>query len=113
MLAYISQAICSAGLNGCSHDGQENVFTRGPNKNGSNCCTSCKRLFHDVCRHVFEGNLYCTNCFKTNVVSMCETETLFDNVFKVEYLSTQSPKKVLVPGRMKVIFLSLLTTFDL
>jgi hypothetical protein len=24
---------------------------------------------------------------------MCETETLFDDVFKIEYLSTQSPKK--------------------
>jgi hypothetical protein len=37
--------------------------------------------------------MYCTKCFKTNVVLMCATETLFDHVFKVEYLSTQSPKK--------------------
>jgi hypothetical protein len=103
MLAYISQAICLGGLNGCYHDGQENVFTRGPNKNGSNCC-ACKRMFHDACLRVFEGNLFCTNCFKTNVVSMCATETLFDDVFKVEYLSTQSPKKVLAQGRMKMIF---------
>jgi hypothetical protein len=101
-LAYISQAICSSGLNDCYHD-RQNVFTRGPNKNGSNCCT-CKRMFHDVCLHVFEGNLYCTNCFKTNVVWRCPTERLFDDVFKVEYLSTQSPKKVLAPGRIKMIF---------
>jgi hypothetical protein len=37
--------------------------------------------------------MYCTKCFKTNVVSTCETETLFGDVFKVEYLSTQSRKK--------------------
>ena len=110
MLAYICQASCSTGPQGCYHEQQDNVFTRGPHKNGSNCCTR-KKMFHDVCLHVFEGNLYCTKCFKTNVVSMCATETLFDNVFIVEYLSTQSPKKVLAPGRMKMIFLSLWTTF--
>jgi hypothetical protein len=63
-LAYISQAICSAGPEGCYHEGQENVFTRGPNKNGSNCCT-CRRMFHYVCLHFFEGNFHCTNCYKT------------------------------------------------
>ena len=90
-LAYISQAICSAGPDGCYHEGQ-NVFTSGHNKNGSNCCT-CRRMFHDVCLHVFEGNFYCTNCYKNDVVSMCATETLFDDVFKVEFLSTQSPEQ--------------------
>ena len=82
-LAYISQAICSAGPEGCYHEQQQNVFTGGPNKNGSNCCT-CKRMFHDVCLHVFEGNFYCTNCYKNDVVSRCATETLFDDVFKVK-----------------------------
>jgi hypothetical protein len=42
-------------------------FYRGPKKNGSNCCT-CNRMFHDVCLHVFDGDIYCTKCFKTNVV---------------------------------------------
>jgi hypothetical protein len=91
-LAYISKAICSAGPEGCYHEGQENVFTSGPNKNGSNCGT-CRRMFRDVCLHVFQGKFYCTNCYKNNVVLRCATDSLFDNVFKVEFLSTQSPKK--------------------
>jgi hypothetical protein len=86
MLAYICRAICSASPEGCYHDGRDNVFTRGSNKNGSNCCTY-NRMFHDVCLHVLDGNMYCTKWYKTNVVSMCVTETLFDNVFKVKYLS--------------------------
>jgi hypothetical protein len=43
---------------------------------------------------VFDGDTYCTKCFKTNVVLMCATETLFDDAFEVEYLSKQSPKKL-------------------
>ncbi|MCK7501245.1 MAG: hypothetical protein MZW92_72380 [Comamonadaceae bacterium] len=109
-LAYISQAICSAGPEGCYHEGQENVFTSGPNKNGSNCCT-CRRMFHDVCLHVFEGNFYCTNCYKNDVVSMCATETLFDDVFKVEFLSTQSPEKGLSARKNRTDLLKFVDNF--
>jgi hypothetical protein len=109
-LVYISQAICSAGPEGCYHEGQHNVFTSGPNKNGSNCCT-CRRMFHDICLHVFEGNFYCTNCYKNDVVSSCATETVFDDVFKVEFLSTQSPKKGLSARKNKNNLLKFVDNF--
>jgi hypothetical protein len=68
-------------------------------------------MFPDVCLHVFEGNMYCTKCFKTNVVSICATETLFNNVLKVEYLSTQSPKKGLSASKNENELLNFVDNF--
>jgi hypothetical protein len=69
----------------------------------------CFMMF--VCMSI-EGNLYCTNCFKTNVVLMCATETLFDDVFKFEYLSTQqSPKKGLCARKNKNDLLKFVDNF--
>jgi hypothetical protein len=48
---------------------------------------------------------------KNNVVSRCATETLFDDVFKVEFLSTQSPKKGLSARKNKNNLLKFVDNF--
>jgi hypothetical protein len=45
------------------------------------------------------------------VVSRCATETLFDDVFKVEFLSTQSPKKGLSTRKNKNDLLKFVDNF--
>jgi hypothetical protein len=69
MLAYICQAICSAGPEGCYHDGQDNVFTKGPNKNGSNCCTY-NRIVQSVTKQMWcqcvQQRPYLMMCSKLN-----------------------------------------------
>jgi hypothetical protein len=44
---------------------------------------------------------------------MCATETLFDDVFKVEYLSTQSPKKGLSTSKNENELLKFVDNFFL
>jgi hypothetical protein len=95
-LAYIGQAVCSAGREGCYHDGQQNICIKGKNKNGSECCT-CNKIFHDVCLHVHDGEFFCMQCYKQNVMAQCNTETLFNDVFQVDFLSKGAPQ----PARLK------------
>ena len=69
--------MCHAGLS--CHMDDINVVVKGSASNGSLCC-KCKQTFHYVCLFLFEGDKYCLKCYKENVVSQCETETLFEDL---------------------------------
>jgi hypothetical protein len=60
-----------------------NVVCQGEQLNGSACC-KCKGTFHHVCLFSFQGCMYCTNCYKTSVVSQCSAETLFEDLFVID-----------------------------
>ena len=60
-----------------------NVVCQGQEQNGSVCC-KCEGTFHHVCLFLFQGSMYCTNCYKTSVVSQCSTDTLFEDVFVID-----------------------------
>jgi hypothetical protein len=62
-LAYIGQAVCSAGREGCYHDGQQNIWIEGKNKNGSECCTCKKNFMMFVFMYTMES------CFACNVTN--------------------------------------------
>jgi formylmethanofuran dehydrogenase subunit E len=58
----------------------DNVMLEGEGCNGSRC-SKCQGPFHHVCLFVFEGEIFCSKCFKQYVVSQCSTETLFKELF--------------------------------
>ena len=59
------------------------VVCKGQEQNGSLCC-KCEGPFHHVCLFLFQGAMYCTNCYKTSVVSQCSTDILFEDVFVID-----------------------------
>jgi hypothetical protein len=60
------------------------VVRQGEQQNRSACC-KCEGTFHHVCLFVFEGYMYCSNCYKTDVVSQCSSmETLFEELFVID-----------------------------
>ena len=75
-----SRTVCHAGL--LCHDANDNVILQGDGLNGSPCC-KCHQTFHHVCLYLFKGHVYCTTCYKQNVVSQCSAETLFEDVLVV------------------------------
>ena len=77
--------MCHAGL--LCHLEDINVVLQGKGFNGSVCC-KCHYAFHHVCLFVFEGDMYCLNCYKDNVVSQCCTETLFEDLLLSKEMAT-------------------------
>ena len=59
------------------------VVCQGEEQNGSACC-KCEGTFHHVCLFAFQGYMYCSNCYRTDVVSQCSTETLFKDLFVID-----------------------------
>jgi hypothetical protein len=57
-----------------------NVSFDGNDRNGTRCC-KCQQTFHLFCLWEFDGDPYCLSCYKDNVVSKCDTETLFEDLF--------------------------------
>ena len=59
---------------------EKKLWLEGGECNGSRC-TKCRGPFHHECLFQHDGELYCSKCFKQNVVSQCSTETLFKSLF--------------------------------
>jgi len=59
---------------------RKKLWLEGGECNGSRC-TKCRGPFHHECLFQHDGELYCSKCFKQNVVSQCSTETLFKDLF--------------------------------
>ena len=67
---------CSAGLLCCLDQEKDKVVLDGESSNGSLSC-KCGRTFHNICLFLYQGNVYCAQCYKQHVVRQCPVDVLF------------------------------------